>query len=1160
MLQTPPADDLGNRLPILATENDVIKPKLYKSMQLNHCRKVHPIKRLFSYKTILVMKLTTFILLVACMQVSATAFSQRITLSEKNAPLKNVLDKIRLQSGYSLFYDKDLISKAPEVNIQLSNATVEQSLDALLKNQQLAWLIVDQTIVIKLKEPSLLDKLKSVLQIPVTIKGRVLNEEGQPLVGATVKIKGQNIVASTDLKGEFSLNTGQGNATLQITYIGYEPMELVVNTKDEIQIIHLVKSLSKLDEVHVIAYGTTTERLSTGNVTTVSAKQIESQPVSNPLLALQGNVPGLFITQGTGMPGTSVGIKIEGQNSIANGTDPLYVIDGVPYGAQSGMTINTFVQTGYAVNQSGQVPPSPLNFINPGDIESISVLKDADATSIYGSRAANGAILITTKKGKAGQTKIDFNLQSGYGRDTRREQLLNTQQYLEMRTQALANGGISAPRATDYDLNGVYNTNSYTDWQKVLIGGTAHYTNLQGSVSGGSANTQFLVSTNYHRETTVFPGDFADQKGSLHFSLNNTSDNKKFRFQFSGSYLYDGNRIPSFDVTRYSLYLAPNAPSNFYNTDGTINWAPNSNGGTTWLNPVEFLAQPQTIKTGNLISNMVIGYELLPGLVVKSSLGYTNTQDNEVLLQPANTFRPELVSPNMAQFGNSNLTSWIIEPQVTYYKVLGKGRLEAIVGQTIQRNDALGQTFTASGFSSVALLGDIGSASSLSGKTSIASVYRYNAGFFRVNYNWDDKYIVNIAARRDGSSRFGSANQFHDFGSVGTAWIFSKESFMQSFDFISFGKLRASYGTTGNDQIGDYNFLSMYRNSNSYAPTSYQGVTGLYPQKLTNPYLQWEATRKTNIGLDLGFFNDRILLNTEYYINSSSNQLLSTALSIVTGFTSIAQNLPASVQNRGWEFSLNTANIRGKDFKWTSNFNLTIPRNKLMSFPGLAGSSYANTYVVGQPITAVRLFHLLGVDPTTGKYQFADKNGNPTYTPVLNTDNTTMVDLAPRFYGGFQNSFSYKHFQLDVLFQFVKQMGMGVEMGYLPGYFSLFNNGNQPVGILNAWKKAGDVASIQRTDATLANITQWTNASSYSDAAYSDASYIRLKNLSLSWQLPDSWIKKATLKNARLYLQGQNLLTITSYKGLDPETLPHFTGAGSLPPLQVITAGVQVTF
>ena len=1097
------------------------------------------------------MKFTAIILLSACLAASAKGYSQKITLSEKNAPLEKIFSEIKKQSGFTFAYTESILSNAKKVTVEVNNVSLEQVLNICFSEQPFTYTIIEKTIVVKPKSPN---EVITTEPASIDVKGRVVNENGDPVEGVSVKVKGTTNGTATNANGEFTLTGVDENATLVFTSTNVETYEVKLNGRTELALSLKTKISSLLEVIVNKGYYNEKRAITTGNVYTVTTTDIAKQPVNNPLLALY-NVPGMFITQASGFSGSGVTVHIQGINSIGKGNDPFYVIDGVPFASQLSPSIGGILGTsgnGFGVQQG-----NPLSYINPGDIESIDVLKDADATAIYGSRAANGAILITTKKGRVGKTKVDINMQAGWGQVSRKLDMLNTQQYLQMRHEAKQNDGLTTG-ATDYDINGFWDSTRHTDWQKELIGSTARYTDVQASVSGGTANTNFLVGAGYHRETTVFPGEFADIKGSVHFNLNNVSTNQKFRLQLSGSYLVDDNQLPQSDLTNTAITFAPNAPA-LYNVDGSLNWAPLTPGNLgTWNNPLAALNIRYKNKTNNLVSNAIASYQILPGLEIMSRFGYANMQTNESIITPALFEDPywwpiDGIYARSAIYGNDNINSWIIEPQLNYKWAIGKGKIEALFGTTIQQNNTNGQQLSGKGYNSDRVLEDIKSAATVTIGSTTVSNYKYNAAFGRLNYNWKDKYIINVTARRDGSSRFGSQSQFHNFGAAGIVWIFSKENFIQkSLPFISFGKIRGSYGTTGNDQIGDYQFLNLYSPiSNVGVP--YQGAPGLEINGLPNPHLEWEETKKLQFGLDLGLFNDRIMISTDYFHNRSSNQLLAFPLPILTGFTNISGNLPATVQNTGWEFSLITANLKTTNFNWTSSFNITIPKNKLVAFPNLANSFFASVLVMGQPILITKAYHLIDVNPTTGIYEFADKNGNVTSSPNYSADRTVLIKNSfPTYYGGFQNSFRYKGIELDVLFQFVKQIGPNYLFGN--GFGGFFPNINQPVYVLDRWQKPGDIATHQRYNSNFSLYNQISAALS-SDAAYSDASYMRLKNLSVSWQLPERWRQKARLQNCRLYMQGQNLLTITKYKGLDPETKSSTT----LPPLRVLTMGIQVT-
>jgi TonB-linked SusC/RagA family outer membrane protein len=1118
--------------------NDLkLKHLLNQTLQMyKNYRKKPDIPAGYVQKIWLIMRLTTVILIASLMQVSAATFSQRISLNEFKAPLETVLSSIKKQSGY-VFFTRDIDLQKTTISIKVRQATIEETMEACFKDLPYEFKIEGKNVVITRKEPSFLERVVATLT-SIDVSGRVVDAEGKPLPGASVKVKSSGKSVSANSKGEFLLRGVEDGTLLVVSFIGYVSKE--VDAAKEMGNVVLEISDSKLDEVQVIAYGTTTRRLSTGNIGTVTAKEIERQPVSNPLLALQGRVPGLVITQDNGIPGGGVTVRIQGQNSIGSGNDPFYVIDGVPYVSQMLATTNGGM-LGNSGGPSGSGTGNPMSYINPSDIESIDVLKDADATAIYGSRAANGAILITTKKGKAGNTKVDVNLQNGWGKVTNRLDLMNTEQYLEMRREALRNDGITTPAATDYDINGLWDQNRDTDWQKELIGGTAQYTNVNGTISGGTNTVQYLVGGTYHRETTVFPGDFSDTKSSMNFNLNSISEDQKFKMTLSGNYLIDNNQLPILDLFSVANQLPPNAPA-LYNSDGTPNWAPNTAGASSWKNPLaQYTFRTYQNKTNNLLGNFVLSYEILPNLELKSSFAYNNLQTNEFTAYPINAERPEdRQYGNSAVYSNSTIRSWIIEPLVNYRLHTGNGKLDVLLGSTIQYKNSNGQQFTGIGYNTDAVLEDIKSASTFRVNSTVQSIYNYNAIYGRVNYNLQDKYILNLTARRDGSSRFGSADMFHNFGALGIAWIFSNEDLLKNnVPWLSFGKFKGSYGTTGNDQIGDYSFLNLYNPTDAGVP--YQGNKGLEVMALPNPYLQWEETRKLNLGVDLGFVNDRILFTGNYAFNRSSNQLLSYALPFVTGFEGIIQNFPATVQNSAWEFTLSTINSNKKYFIWKSYFNLTIPKNILVAFPGLETSTYANDLTIGLPLGYSKSYHYLGVDPLTGVYQMANKDGNPTSSPDYAQDATVVLSPFPKFYGGLENNFGYKGFHFDMIFVFVKQTKDGSFFGNSPG----IKMRNQPASVWSRWQKSGDNPSVQRFNS---------NSSlrgGVGDQKSINGSYIRLKNISLSCEIPTKWINAMGMANLRISAQGQNLITISKFSGFDPES--------STTLLKVFTLGLQAT-
>ena len=967
-----------------------------------------------------------------------------------------------------------------------------------------------------------------------TINGTVTDTQQNPIPGVSIRLLYSNTGTQTDMQGTFSLSA-QATDTLLISYIGFKTLRLRVGTQTRFS-IQLQQDITTLGEVTINAgYYNTTRREQTGNIARVTAAEIERQPVTNPLAALQGRMPGVFITQNTGVPGGAFQIQIRGQNSLrAEGNAPLYIIDGVPISSDDLGDSRT------AVALPGGV--SPLNSIDPNAIASIEVLKDADATAIYGSRGANGVVLITTKKGSAGSTQ--FNLGYRYGISTVQShlELLNTQEYLEVRREAYANDGITEYPANAYDVNGTWDPNRYTDWQEVIIGNKAKYLDINGSLSGGTEHLQFRLGGNYHRETTVYPGDYAYNKIGVQTRTSYISTDNKFNASLSGNFTYQTNNLPEMATLMTNIYqLPPNAPA-LYKADGSLNWE-----GGTWQNPFAVLENNYNSDSYNLIMNTQLSYQLVKGLELKTSLGYTNTYFLDQYIQPSTSANPAFgYTPAQSSIRKNQLirNSWILEPQLSYTLNFNDFKIQSLVGSTFQSNTASQLHLFGLGFSSNRLIKNLSAADRQFISTDTETNYKYIAVFGRVNFSLRNRYFLNLTARRDGSSRFGPGKQFSNFGAVGASWIFSSENGIRDLAFLSFGKLRGSYGITGNDQIGDYQYLDTY----SLSASSYNETTVLEPSRLFNPDFSWEMNKKLELALETGFFKDRLLLTAAWYRNRSSNQLVGIPLAGTTGFSLIQANLDATIENRGWEFTLQSKTINKADFSWESTLNLSITRNELLAFPDLESSTYSNRYVIGEPLNIRKTYNYEGLDPETGLYQFTDYNEDGQLT--FQDDREGITDLNPVYYGGFQNSLRYKGFTLDFLFQFVKQQNYNAlySLGQ-PGRM-----GNTIPEAFDRWQQTGDQSTYQAFS-TGANRPLYLRYLNYnqSNAMITDASYIRLKTLALSYSLPENLIPGV---NCRITVQGQNLLTITDYKGFDPESIY----PNSLPPLQVFTTGVQLNF
>lgn len=964
------------------------------------------------------------------------------------------------------------------------------------------------------------------------LTGKVSDSTAE-LPGVYVMVKESNIATITDIDGNFSIEVAKGQ-TLLFSMMGYASKQITYTGQSSLN-IKLTQEISTLDEVIINAgYYSVKDRERTGSIARVTAKDIEVQPINNPLQALQGRAPGVNITNLTGIPGGGIDIEIRGQNFLAvkatGRNNPFYVIDGVPFISDAlGMNNGNLSAEILSANIN------PLNAINPDNIESIEILKDADATAIYGSRGANGVVLITTKKGSQSKTNFTLSSSTSFSKVGKYLDMMNTQQYIKMREEAYINGNREIP-ASAYDINGVWDKNRYTNWQKELIGDTATGQEFSLGVRGGNEFSNFNINYSHSENTTVFPTDKGYKRNSALLSYNYKSKDNRLSVNSSTTYSNQSNNLPITDLTKQALTLPPNAPS-LYKEDGSLNRENN-----TFANPLAQLKSTYENKTSTVILNSNISYSLLKDLYTKLNIGYTTNQFEERKILPHTRLNPA-ANPTSerseSSLSNQNQNSFIIEPQLNYVLSKSKHQINSLLGFSYQQTDSEAIWFYGKNFSSNAFIKNIGAAKEKTIFPNAKNQYKYASIFTRINYSYNSKYFVNLTARRDGSSRFGNDYKFGNFGAVGAAWIFSKEDFAKSIPWLSFGKLRTSYGITGSDNIGDYAYLDTYS-----VGAIYNDIPTLKPTALFNPKYKWEKTKKFEVATELSFFKDRLNASIAYYNNRSSDQLVGMTLPTTTGFTSINGNSLAVVENQGWEFSISSQNIKTKDFSWHTSFNISFAKNRLLSYPGLEEGTESSFYVIGKPINIVKLYKYEGLDPETGNFTFKDYNEDG---KITSEDQQQIVSLAPKFFGGLQNTITYKDFSLDFLFYFIKTDNYNINKYYTPpGIASI----NLPAVMTNYYSKSNPNATYMP-----AYIGNPNNNLPYTEstATVSNASYIRLKNVALSYTLK---MPKLKMESVKLFLQGQNLWTITSYKGMDPE----FISFGGLPPLRTISFGAQLTF
>lgn len=1082
-------------------------------------------------------------LLMLCLVAFVPVYAQsQYNISVDKVPLKKVIKLIERNNEYYFTYRTDAIPHDARVTVHVKNGSIDDVMKQALKDLPLIYRIYDNMITVA-RDSSLPDIQKQEL---LTITGNIVNEAGEPIDNVTIMVNGSREGVTSQIDGTFHI-TVSANTVLKFTSVGYEPADRFIKEKSflTVQLKHKVKDL---DETLIIGYGKTSRRYTTGAIYKINQGDIARQPVSDPLGTLSGRVPGLLISQSNGLPGSTYKVQLRGQSSIGINpsqlppNDPLFIIDGVPYAPNNNSIIG--VTSGNALGDAGR---SPLSFINIGDIDHIEVLKDADATAIYGSRGSNGVILISTKKGKADTPVFNINVNTGWSRITRYADMMNTSQYVQMRREALKNDNLDVDITNAPDLIS-WDTTRYTDFKKMLIGGEAVSNNVQLSFSGGSNRLQYYLGAGYLRQTTVFPGDLTNERFSGHTNLHYQSKDTNFNATLSVIANRDKNLSILNDLTAL-VKLAPHAPV-LYDSVGKLNW---QQGNLGFINPMAILLKQYESKATNVLGNLDVSYRLARNLTFKTSLGYNRLQLDDISIIPANSQTPIPGNEPKGKsfFGKLTYNSWVAEPQLEYNRYMGIGKISGLVGATMQVQKHSVATIEASDFPSDDMLRNV-NAARVQKPLNLNTEYKYGGVFARLTSILCDKYLINLTGRTDGSSRFGPGKQVGMFWSTGAGWIFSNEPFIKTIPFISFGKLRASYGVTGNDQIGDYKYLDKWQDING----TYMGRPGIYPVQLADSNYSWEVSRKLEAAVELGLFKDRVLITVAHYRHRTGNQLIAYVLPSITGFPNYAaKNSPALVQNTGWELQLQTKHKLNKHWQLSGNAMLTIPRNKLIAFPNLATSSYKTNLVIGQSLSVVNKYAYKGVNSSNGLFEFIDQDGDRDIT--FPNDYRPLGHVDPKWYGSVQANIQYKGWQLNIFWEVRKQRASS----YLYSIYSFNQPGsmleNQPVMVLHRWPACSGGCALQQFSTGANDITNDATADFLdSDGYIKDVSFARLRNIELSWQLPAQWMKNIAMKYCRFYMQAQNIFTITPYKGFDPET----RNISTLPPLRTIAVGIELNF
>jgi TonB-dependent starch-binding outer membrane protein SusC len=1105
----------------------------------------------FITKTIKIMKLTTVLLIAACLQVSANGFSQKVTINESNISLKRVFEIVRQQTGYQFFYADETLADAKRVSLNVQRQSIKEVLDLCFKDQQLDYTITENTIIVK-RKPNMAPEVLPIPPPPplmAEVKGTVTDDKGQPLEGATVLIKNKPGGVKTNASGNFSIDV-EPNAVLVISYVGFETVEVRPGTKTVLS-ISLKPTISSGEQVIVVGYGTAKKKELTTAISSISAATVEKLSITRIEQALQGNAAGVLILNQNGQPGDKPMIRIRGTGTN-NSPDPLFLVDGFPVGS--------------------------IEYLNPSDIERIDVLKDAASAAIYGARGANGVILITTKQGKRTGSSLSYDGYVGWQTAWKKVDVLNASEYATLMNESYYNlnpTGTTPPYANPAAL-GVG-----TNWQDLLFNKNAPVQSHQVTASGGNEKSNYLASFAYFDQQGIIGGDNSKFK---RYSLRLNMDQKVSSFLKLGTNMVfvHSDRNAIFDngdqggsVVGHALNIDPITP--LYETDPTklasYNVNAVKNGSNiygisplaTYPNP---LAQMQILNGNNkidkLFGNVYGEVNLYKGLKFKSSYGIDLSNNTSNQLTPIYF----LLSGSGQTFSTvrksmSRSLTWQTENVLSYSKsIKGKHNVEALVGQSAfkfftenlngQRNDP-SPVDPYLWYLDVAT--DIASTQA-SGGADVRTMASY---FGRVAYNYNGKYFLSGVIRRDGSSRFGRNNPYATFPSASAAWLISKENFFKS-NMVNLLKLRASWGQNGNENLGSsFPWASTINfNGQQYTFLNSGGVeyfqSGASLGRISNPFLKWETSEQTNIGVDAELWKGKLSITADYYIKKTKDLLIAPDVPLIVGFLAPFVN-GGSVENKGVELSLNYRGKIANKLSTNVSFNISTNKNKVTGINNsskvIGGASYINMgsitrMTVGEPIgyfwgqvtggifqSQAEVDAYTWTNPTTsvvnkiqpnakaGDLKFLDNNNDGR---INDLDRVNIGDPNPKYVTGLTINLEYKNFDFSIL-----TIGMFGHKVFNGNYRFDKAISNLPAKYLDRWTPSNTNTDIPRFVAGSPNF------STVSDFYLESGNFIRAKNIQIGYSLPQAWISRAKLSSLRFYIAVDNAFTITKYSGFDPE-------------------------
>ncbi len=994
------------------------------------------------------------------------------------------------------------------------------------------------------------------------ISGKVTAEDGSAVPGVNVLVKGTTSGTVTDVNGNYTLSAAANATTLVFSFIGYTTIETEIGGRSTVD-IQLAQDVKQLSEVVVVGYGTQLKQDLTGNVAKVSGSDVQNIPVPTFEQAMQGRAAGVFIEAGNGKLGQGIKVRVRGSSSVSAGNQPLYVVDGIPITSDN--------------QSSTDGDTNPLTDINPTDIESIEILKDASASAIYGSRAANGVVLITTKRGKVGKTNFNIGYQTGISEATGHREWLNTAEYVELFREArdATNGTSVASMESRFTRYAAGNREAWenpnspayvsTNWEdQVLKRGGINQIDL--SASGGNEKTRFYAS-----------GSWSDQKGIIinnklqrlsgRLNLDHQATEKlRIGMNFSltrtlNHRLSDDNE---FSTPMQVVALAPITPVIDPRTgliSGVLDPATGSPNSSypQYYNPLidsEYASRLTTVFRN--LGTIYGTFNFTKDLSFTSEVGYDLLNQHEERYYGAETVRNSSAPKGYGADRWTQIFNYTTNNFLRYETSINDiHQLDATIGMSYQESNrdygnVEGQQFPSSSYNKLA------ASALLTAGSSTETKYSFLSYFARANYKFNNRYLIGVSGRVDGSSRFGKDNRYGFFPAASVGWILTEESFLADNGVVEFLKLRASYGITGNAEIGNFASRSLYSGDAGYG-----SVGGQRPSQLANPDLHWEQTAQLDIGVDFGFLNNRITGEVDYYIKKTSDLLLEVNLPGSSGYSTQTRNV-GEMENKGFELVINSENLVG-DLKWTTSFNIARNINKVTNIQGqVIQGDFLNRAVEGEPIGVFYGPKYAGVNPDNGDALYYVRNANGELETTNDYNAATYMVLGnpnPDYIGGITNTFSYKGIDFSFLFQGV--FGNDVYNG--GGKFMSANGDffdNQTKDQLGRWRNPGDITDIPQARLYGANGT------GESSRYLSDASYVRLKTITLGYNLPSSIISRAKLSKVRVYVSGQNILTFTDYEGWDPEvnsdTYASNVNQGvdfySAPQAKTITFGVNIGF